>query len=88
MREVLGWANDFARDSKTGYIAGTPSLSLADLAFAATYSTIRAFDYFDLADYTDLNSWMERMEREIPKFNEVCKDGAEEFSGWFKTMRA
>ena len=49
---VLRWCDDFARDSATGYIAGTDGLSLADLAFAATYSTIVGFDYFDLVSAT------------------------------------
>ncbi len=87
MNEVLGWANGFARDSVTGYIAGTPSMSVADIAFAATYSTVRAFDYFDLGDYADLNAWMDRMEKEIPKYGELCKDGAEAFAAWFRRAR-
>ncbi len=52
MKEVLRWSDDFARDSETGYIAGTDGLSLADLAFAATYSTIVGFNYFDLVSAT------------------------------------
>ncbi len=47
-KEVTQWADDFVRDSKTGYVAGTPGLSLADISFATTYANLVAFEYFDL----------------------------------------
>ena len=34
--EVLGWANDMVKE--TGYVAGTDHLTVADIAFIATYS--------------------------------------------------
>ncbi len=88
MKEVLGWADGYVRDSKTGYIAGTPSLSLADLSFAASYSTIAAFKYFDLGDYQHLNAWFDRMKKEIPKYKELCGDGADALAEMWNKMRA
>ncbi len=88
MKEVLGWADGFARDSGSGYIAGTPGLSLADLAFAATYSTVAAFAYFDLSEYPDLNAWFARVKAEIPKYKELCGDGAEELAEMWRKRRA
>ncbi len=44
MYEIFGFAEDFAKNSPTGYIANTTKMSVADLAFAATYSTIKAFE--------------------------------------------
>ena len=34
-KEVMGWVNDFIKP--TGYVAGTNHLTVADIAFLATY---------------------------------------------------
>ena len=34
-KEVMGWVNDFIKP--TGYVAGTDHLTVADIAFLATY---------------------------------------------------
>ena len=38
LKEVLGWAKGFI--AETGYVAGTEKLTIADLCFLATLSTI------------------------------------------------
>ena len=40
LQEVLGWAKDFIAD--TGYVAGTTKLTLADICFVSTLSTVTA----------------------------------------------
>ena len=40
--KVMGWVRDFLEP--TGYVAGTDHLTVADLAFVATYSTIEVID--------------------------------------------
>merc|ERR1712076_302190 len=39
-KEVMGWANDFVKP--TGWVAGNDCMTLADIAFAATYGTAKA----------------------------------------------
>ena len=40
LKEVLGWAKDFI--AETGYVAGTEKMTIADICFLATLSTIIA----------------------------------------------
>ena len=40
LQEVLGWAKDFI--ANTGYAAGTKKLTLADICFISTLSTVAA----------------------------------------------
>ena len=40
LQEVLGWAKDFI--AETGYVAGSEKLTLADLCFVSTLSSISA----------------------------------------------
>ncbi len=84
MKEVLRWCDDFARDSETGYIAGTDGLSLADLAFAATYSTIVGFDYFDLVSATAIIPffYLEKLLKKFSFFLQLVKvHNSEAFAG-------
>ena len=40
LKEVLGWAKDFI--AETGYVAGTEKITIADICFLATLSSIMA----------------------------------------------
>jgi hypothetical protein len=40
LHEVLGWVRDYVKDGK--FAAGTGHLTLADICFLATYSTLKA----------------------------------------------
>ncbi len=65
--EVLDWANDFVK--KSGYVAGTDHLTIADLAFLATYSTIKATGIIaDASKYSDLESWFAKVQKEVRHF--------------------
>ena len=37
-KEVMGWVTDFIKP--TGYVAGTDHMTVADIAFIATYSWV------------------------------------------------
>ena len=88
LNEALRWTDDFASAcEKTSYIAGTEHLSLADLSLAATYSTMQAVGCLDLERYRALNGWMERMRAEIPKYEELCGDGARAMGQYFQAAR-
>ena len=46
LHEVLGWVRDFVKDGK--FAAGTGHLTLADICFVATYSTLKAAGIINL----------------------------------------
>jgi len=72
---VLGWANDFVAD--TGYVAGTNHLTIADIAFVTTFSSIAACEgHVDLSSYSKLLSWFDRMKTELPKYEKTNGEGA------------
>ena len=80
--EVLSWANDFVKP--TGYVAGTDHMTLADISFLATYSTVKATGYFDLEKYEELNAWFEKIKGEVPDYENANGQGATDFGSWFK----
>ena len=45
MHEVLTWVSEFVKE--TGYAAGTRTLTIADLCFTATLSTLMASDLIE-----------------------------------------
>ncbi|CAB4068424.1 unnamed protein product [Lepeophtheirus salmonis] len=47
--EILGWANDIVKE--TGCTAGTEEMTIADIAWMATYSSIKEADVIDLVPY-------------------------------------
>ena len=79
--EVMGWVQDFIKP--TGYVAGTSYLTLADLAFLATYSTVDATGHFDLSAYPAVNAWFEKVKGEVPNYEGSCGQGAASFAGLY-----
>ena len=75
--EVMGWVEDFLKP--TGYVAGTKHLTVADLAFLSTYSSIVALNYFDLSAYPKTNAWFEKVKGQVPNYERACGEGASEF---------
>ena len=80
--EVMGWVNDFVKTS--GYVAGTDHLTVADVAFVATYATIVAAGHLDLTPYVEVNAWFEKVKAQVPNYEKACGQGAAAFGGWFK----
>jgi glutathione S-transferase len=81
--EVLGWVNDFIKP--TGYVAGTDHLTIADIAFLSTYSTIVATGAIDVTPYTAINEWFEKVKNEVPNYEKANGVGAEAFGQWYKS---
>jgi len=78
----LTWTNDFVKDS--GYIAGTENMTVADIVFVATFSTILACEgLVDLTAYKELNSWFEKVKQGLPKYEEANGKGCEVFGGYY-----
>jgi len=86
-KTALGWANDFVKE--TGYIAGTKSLTIADIAFMGSFSTFAAIGIWDLkSKFPELYEWFERVKAELPEYEEACGKGAEMLGTMFKSMLA
>lgn len=63
---------------------GTKSLSIADLAFMATYSSMRATEAVDLKPFKNLTAWYQKLTQEIPNYKKADGKGAEEFGHYYK----
>ena len=79
LQEALRWTSDFV--SQTGWVAGTDHLSLADIAFVSTYSSVRALgnDVVKCSDFPELEAWFDRAVREIPNYEAACGEGASQY---------
>jgi len=81
LKEVLGWAKDFI--AETGYVAGTEKMTIADICFLATLSTIIASGAADFdKDYPELKSYCEKVSSQIPNYAKANGDGATAFGNW------
>jgi len=78
LKEVLGWAKDFI--AETGYVAGTEKMTLADICFLATLSSMMAAGAADFdKDYPELKSYCEKVSSQIPNYAKANGDGATVF---------
>ncbi len=67
------------------YVAGT-HLTIADLSFLASSTVFLATDY-DLSDYPNVKEWLERLQTELPYFDEINGKLKEEFKAVVENMR-
>jgi len=67
------------------YVAGT-HLTIADLSFLASSTVFVATDY-DLSDYPHVKEWLERLQTELPYFDEINGKLKEEFKAAVENMR-
>jgi len=85
--EVLGWVRDYVKDGK--FAAGTGHLTLADICFVATFSTITATEAFDLSAFNpELNEWFEKCKALIPNYEKANGEGAAGMGAWYKGQLA
>ncbi|XP_040568944.1 glutathione S-transferase 1 [Lepeophtheirus salmonis] len=84
LKEVLGWANDMVKE--TGYAAGTDHLTIADIAWISTYSTIKAADVVCLSEYKELENWFAQCIVAIPNYNKANGKGAKACGDYYKSM--
>merc|ERR1712112_357429 len=66
-----------------GYVLGN-SLTIADIDFLASYSSLEACGFLSLKPYKSLLTWSQTMKQQIPKYSENCGAGAAVFGNWFK----
>ena len=71
------------------YTFNSGNLSLADICFVATYSTILASEAFDLSAVNPaVNDWFEKCKAAIPNYEKANGEGAAGFGAWFKSQAA
>jgi len=81
LKEVLGWAKDFI--AETGYVAGTEKMTIADICFLATLSSIMAAGAADFEkDYPELKAYVEKISSQVPNYAKANGDGATAFGNW------
>ncbi len=68
----------------TGYAAGTKHMTLADLAFMSSYTTLAALNLIDLSPYKALPAWLERVKREVPNHDKANGEGVAAFVALIK----
>lgn len=80
LKVVLGWVKDFI--GETGYAAGTAKLTLADLCFMATLSSVQASGVVDLEkDYPELKNYIDKVSAQVPNYAKANGEGAAKFGG-------
>ena len=80
LQEVLGFMNEKVK--KTGFASGTDHLTLADLSYLATTSTLVACGITDLPP--ELDQWYQKVKALVPEYEKANGAGAEEFGTGFK----
>jgi len=81
LKEALMFANQM---TVCGYVLGN-SMTIADVDFMSTYSTLEACDFINLDHYKNLKLWSNRMKQQIPKYAENCGKGAKDFGDLFNS---
>merc|ERR1711862_310628 len=86
LKEVLGWVDGFVAEDK--FCAGTSNLTIADIAFVATYSSLKAaagVGGVDLSTYTNIESWFDKCIKLIPNYEKANGEGATAFGEIYKS---
>ena len=74
--EVLKWITNSV---KSGFVASKDHMSLTDLSFIATYSTLRATGSVDTRKFAFNEAWFKRCQQKIPNYLAACLRGADVF---------
>ena len=58
-------------------------MTLADIDFLASYSSLEACAFISLEPYKALKTWAQAMKQQVPKYQDNCAKGAAVFGDWF-----
>nr|ACO15541.1 Glutathione S-transferase 1-1 [Caligus clemensi] len=83
LKEVLVWANNMVKE--TGFAAGTDHMTIADICWVATYSTIKAAGFMQLEEYKELEAWFTKCVSLIPNYDKANGDGVKAFGEFYKS---
>ena len=80
----MGWLEDYLKP--TGFVAGTKSMTVADLSVLATYSSMEQCKdvYVNLEEFPEAKKWAAKMKTLVPNYEKACGEGATEFGNFFK----
>nr|ACE81244.1 glutathione S-transferase delta-epsilon 1 [Tigriopus japonicus] len=72
---------------KTGFVAGTKDMTVADICCLATYTTIQATGtvFVNLEDYPKAQKWVETCKNKIPDYEDSNQKGLDIFKKFFHT---
>ena len=80
LKEVLMWINQM---TVGGYVLDT-SMTIADIAFLSTMTTLEACNILSLHPYKKIRMWLENMRKQVPNYENNCQKGADEFGKRFR----
>jgi glutathione S-transferase len=83
MKEAFAWFSDMVEP--TGYVGGTSHVTVADLTFLGTYSSVKAIvkdTLIQLSDYPVLEMWYERVKAQVPNYAKACQEGTDSLASW------
>ena len=85
LKECMGFFEDFLKP--TGFVAGSESMTIADISYVATYSTMAQTKdvYLNLDDYPNAKAWVAKMQTLIPNYEKTCGEGAKVFGEAFRS---
>ena len=75
LKEILMWINQM---TVGGYVLDT-SMTIADIAFLSTMSSLEACNILSLHPYKNICLWLENMRKQVPNYENNCQKGADEF---------
>lgn len=78
LSEALGWLEEMLAKHPDQYFAGTPQITVADLAIVVFVSTYEAVG-LSLAGYPHLVAWFARCKENIKGYKELNEPGAAMF---------
>ncbi len=69
-------------------MAGTSDPTIADLALAATFSSIQSTDLVPTSQYAELSAWLEKVKAAVPNYEKANGEGVAMFGEFFKKKLA
>ena len=84
--EILAWITDMV---KSGYVAGTAEMTLADVSLLTTFACLKALGWLDSTrSYPFIEAWARRCKQQIPHYEEVCGHALEALGTRYKQSKA
>ena len=83
--EILTWITDMV---KSGYVAGTKEMTLADVSLLTTFVCLKALGSVDTRAYPFVEAWAQRGKQQLPRYEEVCGHAMEALGSLYKQSKA
>lgn len=73
---------------KSGYVAGTKEMTLADVSLLTTFVCLKALGSVDTRAYPFVEAWAQRCKQQLPRYEEVCGHAMEALGSLYKQSKA